>query len=82
VTAFLPLTAGVPSTGLKLGQPIECVVSMVNEAARTVTLRAHRVAVRDAVTRGSTLGFQAIHPGMLFHAIVEKVAEVLYIYIK
>ena len=61
---------------LVLGQPIECVVESTNEVAHTVTLRAQRKSVVEAVTRGSKLTFNALAPGMLVNAIVDTVSMV------
>ena len=64
------------SADLPIGQPIECVVEAVNEAARSVTLRAQRKATTEAVTKGMLLPFNALCPGMKFHVTVEKIAQV------
>lgn len=58
------------------GQPIETLVESVNIAASTVTLRAQRKSVAEAVTRGSKLGFASLQPGMLVNAMVDKVVTV------
>lgn len=61
---------------LSIGQPIECVIEAVNEAARSVTLRAQRKATAETITKGILLPFNALCPGMKFHVVVEKVAQV------
>jgi rRNA biogenesis protein RRP5 len=68
----------VPVVGadLPMGQPIECVVEAVNEAARSVTLRAQRKATAESITRGPLLPFNALCPGMKFHVTVDKIAQV------
>lgn len=77
VTSFLPFKAAPSSwEGSPVGRPVECIVDSVNEGARTVTLRAHRKAVVDAITRGSLLSFNTVIPGMLLNVIVDKIVEV------
>lgn len=61
---------------LPIGQPVECVVEAVNEAARSVSLRAQRKATAETVTRGPLLPFNALCPGMKFGVVVEKIAQV------
>ena len=67
----IPTAADLP-----IGQPIECVVEAINEAARSITLRAQRKATAETITRGILLPFNALCPGMKFHVTVEKVAQV------
>ena len=77
ITAFLSSKSVNASTGqLKPGQPVECIVENISEASRTVTLRAQKKAVQEAVVFGSELAFIAIHPGMLFNVAVDRVIEV------
>lgn len=74
-----------------IGSPLDCLVDSVNESSRTVTLRAQRKSVAEALTRGNDLSFLALQPGMLVNAIVNKIASVrvlpsfisisLYVYI-
>ena len=62
-----------------IGQPIECITTAVNEGSRTVTVRAHKKAVYEGVTRGSQLTFNSLNAGMLFNVVVDKIVEVCVI---
>ena len=68
---LIPTAADLP-----IGQPIECVIESVNEASRSVILRAQRKATAETITKGILLPFNALCPGMKFHVTVEKVAQV------
>ena len=76
MTCFLP-DKGVPLNMGELipGQPLEVVVSESNPAAKTVTVRAHPKAVREAKMESGAMSLHAIVPGMLFNVLVDKVAE-------
>lgn len=62
-----------------LGQPIETLVESVNFGANTVTLRAQRKSVAEAMTRSSKLAFSSLQPGMMVNAVVDKVATVIIV---
>ena len=79
MTAFLPFKGLPPNTfgngEIVIGQPIECLVDSVNQGARTVSLRAQKKAVAQAITRGTQLTFNTTVPGMLLNVNVEKVVQ-------
>lgn len=84
VTCFLPSKAIPNSMELRLSQPIECLIESINEAARTALVSARPTQTAAAITVGSKLTHNAIVPGMLVNAVVNKVLKVccLYFYIK
>jgi rRNA biogenesis protein RRP5 len=76
VTFFLPSKAIPVSKEVKLGQPIECLIESINEAARTALVSARPAQTAAAITVGSKLTHNAIVPGMLVNAVVDKVLKV------
>lgn len=63
-----------------VGTPLDCIVDSINEAAKTVTVRAHPKAVADALTRSSKLAFTSVRAGMLVNFVVDKLAQVIESY--
>jgi hypothetical protein len=55
---------------------VETLVESVNFGANTVSLRAQRKSVAEAMTRGSKLAFASLQPGMMVNAIIDKIATV------
>lgn len=63
-----------------LGQPVDCIVESVNVTAMTVTLKANRKSVTEAViTESSKLSFNSLQPGMLVDAIIGSPATVIFL---
>lgn len=77
ITCFLPKKA-VPSNfgSLQVGQLVDCIVSDVDEGARTVKLRAHKKSISEAVIHGNTLPVNGVHPGMQFTVVIDSVLQV------
>jgi len=75
ITCFLPSKAIPASIKVSIGQPIECLVDSVNEAARTVMVSARPNQTSAAVAVGSKLTNNAIVPGMLVNAVINKVLK-------
>jgi hypothetical protein len=77
ITGFLPLgKSGGLADSVVPGQPVECVVHSVNEAAHTVNLSARPKDMVKASVRSSKLPFRALSAGMVVDAIVDKVVQV------
>jgi ribosomal protein S1 len=60
---------------LAVGTPVACIVEDLNEATKTVNLRAQLKQLMEGITRGSALAFKCINPGMLVHCVVESKLE-------
>ena len=76
VTCFVSTKHISKDINYSIGRPIECVVDTVNEAARTVAVKATSSVVSTALTVGSNLTLTSIIPGMLVNVIVEKIFKV------
>eukprot|EP01035_Chromulina_nebulosa_P016871 gene16871-22359_t len=76
ITAFLPKN-NVPSDigELRLGQRIDCVISSINEIARTVTLTAKHKAVKETIVDNMSISFNSIRAGMLFNVRITSFVE-------
>lgn len=48
----------------------------MNPSSRTISLKMGVKAVTEAITRGGSLTFNALHPGMLVNVTIDKKVEV------
>lgn len=76
VTAFLAAKDVPKASTLLVGQPVETTVASVNVSARMVVVKIHRKKVIAAVTRGTSLTFNALTAGMLVDCVVKRTVEV------
>lgn len=58
-----------------IGQPVDCIVDGINEASRSVTLRANRKSVINVLTN-TLIPFDSLLPGMKVLVTVDTVTQV------
>ena len=72
VVAFIPHNLVPKKKVFTIGEPVECVVDSVNDAARTVTLKTAPATARKAAITSRKLAFRGLSAGMLVDAIVDR----------